>query len=454
MKKGIILVVFIFVGIRILGQVKIGSPTTVKPPPASIPASSSRPVKPAPSQLPVTKDEKEPYSYLLVSTDIDIRLTVNYSQTYYDVLATEAGRRIPLESGANVIKVIPLDGGLDGYTETIILDKPGNRLFKVALGLKRSLELQKKKEVVIVKKEDYGSPQTTEVLVQTSLDVAITSTTATILGTITSDGGTFVTTRGVVWSTTANPSISLTTKTINGTGTGTFISNLTGLIPNTTYHVRGYATTSLGTEYGAEFTFVTPEEAKVVTRTVTIGNQIWQTENLNVDRFRNGESIPQAQSEEAWKEARENRQPAWCYQHNDPENGKIYGKLYNWYAVGDRRGICPEGWHVPSHTEWTNLTNYLGGKKIAGGKMKSNGTTYWVSPNEGATNESGFTGLPGGYHLYNGDFSRLGVVGVWWSSSEFDRGIARNLKLYYGDGLVTRSYDAKATGLSVRCLSD
>jgi len=149
MKKGIILVVFIFVGIRILGQVKIGSPTTVKPPPASIPASSSRPVKPAPSQLPVTKDEKEPYSYLLVSTDIDIRLTVNYSQTYYDVRATEAGRRIPLESGANVIKVIPLDGGLDGYTETIILDKPGNRLFKVALGLKRSLELQKKKEVVI-----------------------------------------------------------------------------------------------------------------------------------------------------------------------------------------------------------------------------------------------------------------------------------------------------------------
>ena len=148
-----------------------------------------------------------------------------------------------------------------------------------------------------------------------------------------------MTTRGVVWSTTANPSISLTTKTINGSGTGTFISNLTGLIPNTTYHVRGYATTSSGTEYGAEFTFVTREEAKAVTSTVTISNQIWQTENLNVDRFRNGDLIPHVESAEEWKKAGNKGQPAWCYYDNDPENGKIYGKLYNWYAVNDRRGI-------------------------------------------------------------------------------------------------------------------
>ena len=454
MKKGIILVVFIFVGIRILGQVKIGSPTTVKPPPASVPASSSRPVKPAPSQLPVTKDEKEPYSYLLVSTDIDIRLTLNYSQTYYDVRATEAGRRIPLESGANVIKVIPLDGGLDGYTETIMLDKPGNRLFKVELGLKRSLELQKKKEVVIEKKEDYGSPQTTKVLVQTSLDDAITSTTATILGTITSDGGTFVTTRGVVWSTTVNPSISLTTKTINGSGTGTFISNLTGLIPNTTYHVRGYATTSSGTEYGAELTFVTSEEAKAVTGAVTIGNQEWMTRNLDVDRFRNGDLIPQAQSAEAWKEAGENRQPAWCYYENNLENGKIYGKLYNWYAVNDRRGICPQGWHVPSDTEWTKLTNYLGGKEMAGGKMKSKGTTYWISQYKDATNESGFSALPGGYRDSDGSFFGIRGNAFVWSATEYVFLNAWGRNLYSSNGSVSRNIGNKAIGASVRCLRD
>jgi uncharacterized protein (TIGR02145 family) len=188
--------------------------------------------------------------------------------------------------------------------------------------------------------------------------------------------------------------------------------------------------------------------------TVSIGSQVWQTKNLNVDRFRNGDLIPQAQSAEAWKEAGENGQPAWCYYDNNPENGKIYGKLYNWYAVNDRRGICPQGWHVPSDTEWTKLTNYLGGEEMAGGKMKARGTTYWISPNKDATNESGFIGLPGGYRSNDGEFNNLGSVGVWWSSSEFNNYNAWILHLYHNDGNVDRYYGNKGSGLSVRCLRD
>jgi uncharacterized protein (TIGR02145 family) len=143
----------------------------------------------------------------------------------------------------------------------------------------------------------------------------------------------------------------------------------------------------------------------------------WTKRNLEVSRFRNGDVIPHAQSEEAWKRAKVNQQPAWCYYDNDPENGKIYGKLYNWYAVSDTRGICPKGWHVPTDNEWTTLTDYFGGQQVAGGKMKTEGTTYWNSPNVGATNESGFTVLPSGFREISEKFKFfcLGSHGVWWS---------------------------------------
>ncbi len=198
---------------------------------------------------------------------------------------------------------------------------------------------------------------------------------------------------------------------------------------------------------------------ETIVNTVTIGSQEWQAENLNVDRFRNGDSILHARTDEEWRTAGERKEAAWCYYNNDAKNGKIYGKLYNWYAVNDSRGLAPKGWHIPSDEEWTTLTDYLGGEEVAGGKMKTTATVYWEAPNEGATNESGFTGLPGGYSITEEhvEFNNLGSAGGWWSSSEdnnyFDH-LAWYLHLDYDNDNVYRWSSYKGNGYSVRCLRD
>jgi uncharacterized protein (TIGR02145 family) len=188
---------------------------------------------------------------------------------------------------------------------------------------------------------------------------------------------------------------------------------------------------------------------------VRIGNQIWAAQNLNTAQFSNGEFINEAKTDAEWKKAGDQKQPAWCYYNNDPANGEIYGKLYNWYALADLRGLCPTGWHVPSDAEWTVLTDYLGGPSVAGGKMKSTGTKYWQSTNSEATNESGFMGLPGGYRYnYIGSFSNVGYYGDWWSSTESSTTDAWNRNLYYGFGNAYRNTTNKQNGFSVRCLRD
>ncbi len=184
---------------------------------------------------------------------------------------------------------------------------------------------------------------------------------------------------------------------------------------------------------------------------VKIGKQIWMAENLNVDKFRNGEKIPHAKTVEDWEKAGENKQPAWCYYNNDPKNGKKYGKLYNWYAVSDPRGLAPAGWHIPSNKEWTVLTDYLRGEDVAGTKMKS---TYDWSSNGNGTNESGFNALPGGFLDYDGTLNSIGNKGGWWSSSEShtDAAWGRNLG-HYSSAVFGGFYD-KEGGFSVRCLRD
>jgi uncharacterized protein (TIGR02145 family) len=184
---------------------------------------------------------------------------------------------------------------------------------------------------------------------------------------------------------------------------------------------------------------------------VTIGKQVWMSENLNVDKFRNGDPIPQAKTDEAWIAAGKNKQPAWCYYDNDPSNETKYGKLYNWHAVNDPRGLAPNGYHIPTDTEWYILTDILGGIYIAGTKMKS--TSGWFD-NGNSTNSSGFSGLPGGKRLGNGTFGSVGESGCWWSSTEDDTDRAWGRFLTYYFGKVSSNNWNKGTGLSVRCLRD
>jgi uncharacterized protein (TIGR02145 family) len=185
---------------------------------------------------------------------------------------------------------------------------------------------------------------------------------------------------------------------------------------------------------------------------VRIGNQEWQTKNLDVDRFRNGDLIQEARTKEEWVAAGENEEPVWSYFDNNAENGKIYGKLYNWYAINDARRLAPEGWQVPTDEAWLILTDYLGGKNEAGSKMKSTGTIYWQAPNKGATNESGFSALPGGYRISDGSFINFRFNVFFWSTTENDKFFAWIRYLNNFNNNVFRYNLIKAVGASVRCL--
>jgi uncharacterized protein (TIGR02145 family) len=186
-------------------------------------------------------------------------------------------------------------------------------------------------------------------------------------------------------------------------------------------------------------------------KTIKIGNQEWMAENLDVDKFRNGDPIPQANTKEEWESAGENKEPAWCYFANDPLNGAKYGKLYNAYAVNDPRGLAPEGWHTPTDKEWSLLINFLDGENVAGIKMKSE--IGWENDGNGS-NESGFSGLPGGNRHGNGDFSVVGDLGFWWSSSVGETSVAWYRTLYNDQGNVGRLDVNKGVGFSVRFLKD
>ena len=186
--------------------------------------------------------------------------------------------------------------------------------------------------------------------------------------------------------------------------------------------------------------------------TIQIGDQLWMAENLKVTHYNNGEEIPNITNNGDWSGLSTG---AYGDYDNNPTNSETYGRLYNWFAVDDDRGVCPEGWHVPSDNEYTVLTDYLGGESVAGGKMKEAGLEYWNSPNAGATNESGFTGLPAGYRFYNnGTYGNMGDLGYFWSSSESSSNYAWFRLLHYNSSLVYRYSNNRRDGISVRCLED
>ncbi len=286
----------------------------------------------------------------------------------------------------------------------------------------------------------------------------ITGTTAIAGGNIINNSGAIITARGIAWDISPNPTLS-NSFTNEGIGTGSYFSSLTGLTTNTVYYVRAYATNSAGTAYGNEVSFTTTAGTGIVTNpgagvtfdgytytSILLGNgQEWMAENLRTTSYANGDPIPNVTDEE-WVSLTAG---AWCHYDNDNQFETPYGKLYNWYTVADSRNVCPTGWHVPTNAEYTLLTDFLGGEAVAGGKMKSTGLEYWVE-NTDATNESGFSGLPGGRR----PFSYIHFFGSWWSSTASEEAIALMRYLTYNTGDIPTSGAYKGDGLSVRCLRD
>jgi uncharacterized protein (TIGR02145 family) len=332
--------------------------------------------------------------------------------------------------------------------------------------------------------DDNGNSNTTGLPILTTAAVLSNdAATAESGGSISSDGGAVITARGVCWNTNANPTVALTTKTTDGEGTGAFTSNITGLIANTTYYVRAYATNIVGTAYGNEISFTASINTlgiNIAGPSVTdIDGNTYQSvsncgltftkRNLNVSSYNDGTPIPQVTDPTQWANLTTG---AWCFYENSAAQGTRYGKLYNWYAVAGiydsasasnptlRKKLAPTGWHIPSEAEWTQLIDCLGGEFAAGGKMKAIGTYQtgggglWNYPNEGATNESGFTGLPGGYRGISGSFTGIYSFGTWWSSSENDTTNAWQCVLFYIYGFAAGGDGSKPDGFSVRCIRD
>ncbi|MCP4120329.1 MAG: hypothetical protein GY751_01100 [Bacteroidetes bacterium] len=290
---------------------------------------------------------------------------------------------------------------------------------------------------------------------------AFSATTATLGGEIFPNGGTAVTHRGVVWSIDPDPTTADST-TLDGSGTGIYASVLTGLEANTVYYCKAYATNGAGTAYGNEVSFTATNDYFIpgdgVTdsdgnfyNTILMGNgQEWMSENLYSLLYANEDTIENVTNESIWAGMETG---AWAYYNNDQQHESTYGKLYNGWAVDDPRNICPIDWHVPTDAEWTLLTTHLGGQSASGGKLKSTGFAHWLDPNNGATNESGFTGLPGGTCNGSGDFGEMYGTGAWWASTGNSFALYRRV-LYYTTSGTWRDTAGKANGLSVRCIRD
>ncbi len=304
------------------------------------------------------------------------------------------------------------------------------------------------------KKDDNNDTNiNTSIPVLTTIAITdVTQTTAKSGGNITSDGGATITVRGVCWSTSQTPTLS-DNKTTDGTEVGGFISSISGLSANTRYYVSAYATNSNGTGYGRAISFTTrpntftdPRDSNIY-HTVTIGNQVWMVENL---RYLPSVVGPDTSSETT--------PYYYVYGYNGTSvtdakanaNYKSYGVLYNWVAA---QTAVPAGWHLPTDAEWTQLTNYLGGENVAGGKLKETSTIHWISPNEGATNETGFTALPGGRCVY-GTFIDLRNDGVWWSASDYIYWCALAREMGYNYSNVNSHIYDREVGASVRCIRD
>lgn len=218
------------------------------------------------------------------------------------------------------------------------------------------------------------------------------------------------------------------------------------LVPDGTFVVRVMSANLLCTNY---------VDIQLIEVVETCGFT-WMLKNLDVDTFRNGDPIPQITNAVDWLAAGAAGQPAWCYYNDDPANGPIYGKLYNWHAAVDPRGIAPFGFHVPNNEEWDAYIACIGGISVAGGKMKEPGTTHWIAPNTASGSEH-WMGLPGGNRGWgDGMFDTLGTVGFFWSTTPSNTSPATNAYRYalYNSLAVSKAKPSNIYGFSIRCLKD
>ena len=294
-------------------------------------------------------------------------------------------------------------------------------------------------------------------IIATDPVASITKTTAVSGGNISSDGGSAITARGIVWNKTGSPSPLVGTDSIRTDASmaiGLYTLNLGNLNSGITYYVRAYATNAVGTAYGNTLTFTTQPVLDTIGNqytTITINGKEWFKENLKTTKYATGTDILNVTENASWFNL-VSGQGAWANYANDGSNDAIYGKLYNWYAVTDVKGLCPTGWHVATDSDWTSLTVNYGLDAAAGNELKS--TTLWTIGNAN-TNISGFGALPGGGRSPGG-FGDINNKGFWWTStpdpSDTDKAYVRSMQ--YNFDTVLRNTESNKYGFSVRCVKN
>ena len=308
---------------------------------------------------------------------------------------------------------------------------------------------------------------------KTTTVTSITSSTAISGGFSIYNGSGTIISRGVCWAKSPNPSVNdFKTEDLNGTE-DSFVSHLTQLEADNTYYLRAYATNEAGTGYGELLSFKTvgdlsriefntgltygsvPDIDGKIYKTIKIGNQEWMAENLRASRFTDGRDILHILPN-FWAYS---DSPLYVLNETYVTYTNSLGAYYNWHTVETGK-ICPSGWHVPSYEEWTILVNFLGGDSVAGGKLKETGTIHWNSPNAKASNETGFSALPGGhipapwYFGYTNSFQLMGDQGIWWSSSKSYECCAWTGSLSYKNSGFSFVPISKEDGCPVRCIKD